>query len=532
MSDNENRSLPTGKVFYPFLFALMLVIGIGIGWMLQPAGTGKVAVFSKTQYDRLDEILNYIDNRYVDTVDTDHLFAKAVDEMFASLDPHSLYIPGEELARLNEPLRGQFEGIGIEFYILQDTITVVATLSGGPSEEVGILPGDKIIAIEDTTVAGVNIQNQDVIRQLKGPKGSKVKVTIDRSNAANPLDFVITRDAVRLASVDVAYMVDTETGYLKMSKFAASTHKDMVAAIEDLKGKGMSRLILDLRDNGGGYLDQATRIADEFLDGNKKIVYTEGRMYPEKVYRAGNPGVYEDGPMVVLINESSASASEILAGALQDWGRATIVGRRSFGKALVQEEIRLNDGSAMRLTVARYYTPKGRSIQRSYDEGIAAYNEDHWNRMVSEYGATDTFALHDTAAYGIAPDVYIPWDTSVAYRSVISLINRGYIPRFTYHYFANHQADFLVYESVEDYLTGFEVTNKMLDDFMTSLSADSTSYALDASEIAELIKYEAAIKTVLKAYFGRQLFYYDAFYPIMNKLDNELKAVLRMQRNG
>lgn len=525
----EPKSTSSGiKVVYPFLFALMLVLGIGIGWMLQPSSSGKVSVFTKTQYNRLDEILNYIDNRYVDTVDTDKLFSRAVDEMFQELDPHSLYIPGEELARLNEPLKGQFEGIGVEFFIVKDTITVVTTLKNGPSESVGLLPGDKIIQIEDTVVAGTGITNQDVIAKLKGPKGSKVKVTISRSTTPNPLEFVITRDAVRLSSVDAAYMITGNTGYIKMSKFASTTHSEMVTAIKDLKAEGMERLILDLRENGGGYLDQATKIADEFLDGNKKIVYTEGRMYPEKVYRAGNPGVYEDGELVVMINESSASASEILAGALQDWDRATIIGRRSFGKALVQEEILLNDGSAMRLTVARYFTPKGRSIQRSYEEGIEAYNEEHWNRVVSEYEESDSFAVHDSAQYGIAPDIYIPWDTSAEYRDVISLINRGYIPRFTYQYFANHQAEFLDFENVQQYRENYEISDRMVQQFIASVSdttADYPSLPFDG----DLHAYSSTIKTVLKAYFGRQLFYYDAFYPIMNGLDKELEVALEVR---
>lgn len=527
MSEPSNQNKSTIKLLYPLLFAAMLAVGIGIGWQLHPTSSGKVSVFSRTQYNQLDEILNYIDNRYVDTVNTDKLFSVAVDEMFKKLDPHSLYISSEELARLNEPLRGQFEGIGVEFFIVEDTITVVSTLPGGPSEKVGLQAGDKIVEIEDSIVAGTNITNQDVISKLKGPKGSKVQVTVKRSTQPDDLEFVITRDAVKLSSVDAAYLLQPGIGYIKMSKFAATTHAEMVDAIKRLEEKGMEKLVLDLRDNGGGYLDQATKIADEFLEGNKKIVYTEGRMYPEKVYRAGKPGVYEEGELVVMINENSASASEILAGALQDWGRATIIGRRSFGKALVQEEILLNDGSAMRLTVARYFTPKGRSIQRSYEEGIEAYNEEHWNRMLSEYEESDSFAVHDTAQYGIQPDIYVPWDTTYVYRELISLINRGYVPRFTYQYFSNHQGEFEQYEDVQSFLNRYTVSDNLVNAFINKAERraeeDGITYAWDS-----LTTSKEQVKQVLKAYFGRQLFYYDAFYPVMNEMDKELQQAIQL----
>lgn len=534
MSSSEQQNSSNGiKWLYPVLFAVMLIIGIGIGTMINQKSSGKVSVFNRAQYDRLEEILNYINVRYVDTVNTEKLFHTAVSEMFKQLDPHSLYISSEELARLNEPLRGGFEGIGVEFFIVEDTITVVSALDGGPAAAVGIRAGDKIVAIEDTNVAGVGITNEDVIHQLKGPAGTKVKVSVMREEQGALIDFEITRGEVSLSSIDAAYMIRPKTGYIKLSKFAATTHEEMVNAIEELKARGMQQLILDLRGNGGGYLDQATKVADEFLSGNKKIVYTEGRMYPEKVYRAGNPGVYEEGKLVVMINEGSASASEILAGALQDWGRATIVGRRSFGKALVQEEILLSDGSAMRLTVARYYTPKGRSIQRSYEDGVEEYAEDHWARMQSEYTSPDSFATHDSARYGISPDVYISWDTSDIYRVTISIINRGYIPIFAYDYFSNHQSYFNQIGQLSEFLSQYTVPERVFESFVAYMKAQSEAAYKDIFSARDSLQlYNNAIKTALKAYFGRQLFYQKGFYPVMNKMDHELDKAIEIARRN
>ena len=517
------------QILYPLLFAIMLAAGIGIGLILGNSSKGKVSVFTRTDYDRMDEILRYIDARYVDSVDTHVLFNDAIDKIFTELDPHSIYIPADELARMNEQLKGEFEGIGIEFFIVDDTIRVVSTLPGGPSEKLGIKAGDKIVKVADTSVTGPELSNQDVVGSLKGPAGSEVKVTIVRAGEPEPLEFTIKRDAVNIQSVDAAYMITDKIGYIKLARFAANTHDEFLTAIKELKEKGMKKMILDLRDNGGGYLDQATRLADEFLDDNKIIVYTEGRAYPKKVYRAGRPGAFEKGDLVVMINEHSASASEILTGALQDHKRATIVGRRSFGKALVQEEIGLKDGAAMRLTVARYYTPNGRSIQRSYANGVEAYNEEYYNRIVSEYEHPDSFNVSDTAHYGIEPDVYIPFDTSGGYEKVIRMVNGGQIPKFTYRYFSNHAPDFQKYTEVDQFLASYTVPDKLYQDFVSFVqsTADSTPVKWMANNPDQ---YKKALEAAIKAYFAKQLFYYAGFYPAMNKLDRELdKAVEVLQ---
>lgn len=529
MNVKENGPV-TGKsqnprFLLPLLFAIILIVGIAIGVMLSNNSSGKASVFAGNDYDKLEEVLNYINNRYVDSIDSDVIFSSAIDEIFKNLDPHSIYISAEELARLDEPLRGRFEGIGVEFFIVDDTITVVSALAGGPSEELGIQAGDKIIKIEDSIVAGTGIRNADVARHLKGPKGSKVRVSISRSGRSGLKEYEIRRGAVKINSIDAAYMLTDNIGYIRMTRFAMHTHTDFVDWVKKLKSSGMKSMILDLRDNGGGYLDQATRIADELIAGDETIVYTEGRNYTKTYYKAERPGVFEKGPLIVMINENSASASEILAGALQDLERAKIVGRRSYGKALVQEEISLQDGAAMRLTVARYYTPNGRSIQRSYLEGVDAYNSDHYNRVISEYNQTDSFKVNDTINYGIKPDVYIPYDTSTVYRTLISLINKGYVPQFSYSFYSHHQNLFSAYKDHNDFINNYQVDDHTLKMFIDYNRLDDSMKVKGNSVMYKgVILEKSSVKLLLKAYFGKQLFYYKAYVPILHDLDIELDS--------
>ncbi len=531
---SENKSTQGKRnisIYLPFLLALFLAIGIGVGYMLKNKGPEKVSVFTRTQNDKVGEILNYIENRYVDTVNTERLYNKAIGAIFSNLDPHSMYISPDELAAMSEPLRGHFEGIGVEFFIVDDTITIVSTIGGGPSEKLGILSGDKIIAINDTNVAGIGIRNEDVIKKLKGPSNTKVKVSIKRSGVDSLLHFNITRGSVNISSVDAAYMVNDTIGYIKISRFAANTDDEFVDAVEKLKARGMKKLILDLRDNGGGYLDQATRLADEFLSGDKLLVYTEGRAMDRRNYRAGKPGVWEEGDLVLLINENSASASEILAGALQDWGRATIIGRRSYGKALVQEEYRLQNGGAMRLTVAKYYTPKGRSIQRSYSNGTEEYRNEHIDRVMDEYEHSGEYASHDTASYGIKPDIYVPFDTSLPRQTINLLLNRGLISRFAYHYFSNHRQEFERYDSPEDFIKNYEVPDEVYQKFITYSGLDTMMKKSESNKILSeenLKRIKPEIKRYIKAYFGKQLFYYDGFFPVYYQDDPFIEAALQV----
>lgn len=516
---DEGRQHGKFRILYPVLFAIVMVVGILLGLVLGSSSKeNKQSFFTRTQHEKIEEILNYISHRYVDSVDKESLYHLAIGEIFKHLDPHSIYISADELARMNEPLQGHFEGIGVEFFIVNDTITVVTALPGGPSEKLGIKAGDKIIYIEDSLVAGVGIESSSVVKKLKGPKGTQVKVEILRKSQQELITHNINRDAVKINSIDVGYILENDIGYIKLSRFAHTSHEDFLEIVKNLKKQGMTKLILDLRDNGGGFLEQATRLADELIAGEGILVYTEGRSYPKKVFKGGKKGIFEEGELVVMINENSASASEILAGAIQDWERGTIVGRRSYGKALVQEEFLLNDGAGMRLTVARYYTPKGRSIQRSYDAGIDAYHEDFMNRVLSEYEGQDSFPVSDSAVYGINPEVYIHYDTTLPYKVVSRLVNQGIIPRFCYSYFSNNPDLFKGYSTFTQFNREFKVDDGLFNKFVSFSSAET-----DAVTIAELKSSKSHLSIAMKAFFARQLFNYDGFYKVLNELDQEIE---------
>ena len=342
----------------------MVAVGLAIGVFVSLI-TENIMLKRRAQVvatSKFDEVMYHINNAYVDTVNNKKLEEDAIVAMMEELDPHSQYISVEEFNAVNDPLLGSFEGIGVQFRIVEDTVAIVNTIKGGPSEKVGVMAGDRIVYVDDSLVAGIKIKNESVMRLLKGPKGTKVNVRIFRRGEKDLLDFTITRDVIPTYSVDIAYMLDDKTGYIKLSKFSATTHKEFVKAAKRLKQEGMSQLILDLRGNGGGYLGEAVDIADEFLPKGSLVVFTEGRFRPKKTYNARRKGLLEDMPLAVLIDDESASASEIVAGAVQDNDRGTIVGRRSFGKGLVQEQVMLSDNSAIRITVARYYTPTGRCI--------------------------------------------------------------------------------------------------------------------------------------------------------------------------
>ena len=505
---------------FPLLFAIILVVGILIGVLI--SGSPEVvrtSFFTKADHDKMEEILNYVSNRYVDTIDSQGLFNLAIDEIFKNLDPHSVYISAESLKDVTESLEGQFEGIGVEFFISQDTILVVTPIKDGPSEKAGIKAGDKIVLIEDSTVAGVSIANHEVIQKLKGPEGTEVKVAVLRKGEDSLLNYKIVRGPIKISSIESAYMMDKEIGYIKINKFSSTTDEDFKDALKLLKRKGMEKLVLDLRDNGGGYLEAATRVADELLSGRKLIVYTQGRAYPKKNYRAHKEGNFEEGDLVVLINENSASASEILAGAIQDWDRGTIMGRRSYGKALVQDQIRLKDGSAMRLTIARYYTPKGRSIQRPYENGVEEYHNDYFNRMISEYEQADSFAVIDTAEWGITPEVYLAHDTSLQYLTVVKLLNRGVIPRFVYNYYSNNSEQFAKYADLNEFLQNYTVSKPMFQKFLKFLEQEKEPFL--ATEVS---RSSDTVKAVLKAYLSKQLFHNEGYYNVMNEIDHEVQA--------
>jgi len=369
-------------IYLPIAFAVVLILGIYAGYYLMRNTflQNHIAMIGSSRNSSINELIRYIDKNYVDSVDVQKLNDEAITGMLKNLDPHSVYIPVSEFKEANDPLMGNFEGIGVQFRIEYDTVAIVNTLPGGPSEKLGLLAGDRIVKVDSKNIAGIKITNEKVMKLLKGPKGTKVNVSIFRRGLSKMIDFSITRDVIPTWSLDVSYAVTPEIGYIKISKFSATTGEELANALKDLSKKGVKKLILDLRGNSGGYLQEAIAVADEFLASGKLIVYTKGLHRPKQIANATSYGNWDDKPVVVLIDEGSASASEIVAGAIQDNDSGTIIGRRSFGKGLVQEQIGLRDGSALRLTVARYYTPSGRCIQKPYTKGVDDYFMEYFHR--------------------------------------------------------------------------------------------------------------------------------------------------------
>ena len=538
MDNNEEKLPPYSfnkrrdeRPYLPFLFALVLATGVMLGYLVNTITNGKQTLIGN-KYDKVQDILNYINLKYVDTVNRTQLLDKTIDKMLSNLDPHSVYIPAREVSEVNEPLEGNFEGVGIEFYIVQDTITVVSAISGGPAELVGIKAGDRIIKINDSIVGGIKIKENEVKQRLRGPKGTKVKVAILRAGIKNPLDFEITRDKIPLYSIDAAYMINNEIGYIRISSFSANTHEEIDTKLADMQQKGMKKLIIDLRGNPGGYLQSATAIADELLSGNKLLVYTKGRAYDRQDYLAGKDGLFETGPLCVLIDQGSASASEILSGAIQDWDRGIIIGRTSFGKGLVQEQYELRDHSAIRLTIARYYTPSGRCIQRSYDKG----NDDYYNQVYERYSKgefmhEDSINSKDTTVYktskgrrvygggGIRPDIFVPMDTFPG--NEYFYVARSFVPEFVYKYSSQNNGLLDKYKSMDDFKKNFEVSEAMVKDFYQY--AEAAGLKRDKTREKQI---DQRLKMNLKAFVAKQNWRMDGFYYIINEQDNVIaKAV-------
>lgn len=509
----------------PFFFALALLIGVIIGTRLNISSG--FAGFPSGKSNKLDRLLKIIEKDYVDPIDADSLSEMAISSVLSELDPHSTYIPPADLQAVNEDMDGNFEGVGIEFNISEDTLSVVTVISGGPSEKAGLLPGDRIIKINGETVAGVKISNDNVIKKLRGKKGSEVRVTVNRRTAPKPIEFDIIRDRIPLYSVDAAFMLNQKTGYIKISRFAATTYDEYKKAMEGLQKEGIQKLILDLRGNPGGYLDQAIELADEFLKSKELIVYTEGKNRKKQKYYATSDGDWEEQPLAVLIDESSASASEIVSGALQDQDRAVIVGRRSFGKGLVQEQMEFEDGSAMRLTVARYYTPSGRSIQRQYKEGTAAYYEEMIRRMehVSE---DDTAAVGDTVKYytknkrvvygggGIRPDFAVKADSADFRPDLIALFNTGAINHFSFA-FADENRDALkkTFPDYRGFANSAAATKKISEAFDKFLKKDPATARIKLSP--------EAIRRA-KAFIARNLWGNASYYYVLALDDKTIQA--------
>jgi len=524
------------KVWLPLLFAVTMILGMLIGFNLRDKIPSTQKFFQTGKHAGVQEVMDLIRLKYVDSVNVDTLSEDAIEAMLSHLDPHSMYIPPVYLTEANEDLKGNFEGIGVEYYIIDDTIHITNIFPGGPSEKAGIQQGDRIIKVNDSIVAGTKINHDRIKRLLRGEEGSKVSITIYRNN--QPKQFNITRGIIPKYAADAGYMIDGSTGYIHLNKFSVTTYREFMKTLEKLQAQGMKKLILDLRGNGGGILDDAVNIADEFLDEPKLILYTQGANSKRRDYRTKRPGLFEEGPLVLLVDEFSASASEVLAGAVQDWDRGTVVGRRSFGKGLVQEPFDLKNGGQLRLTVSRYYTPAGRNIQKPYNKGRDVYDEELMNRvhngeMIQQDTSTPKGPVYNTlkkkrivyGGGGITPDVFVPYDTGSFSKEVSRLFYEQTFGKFVYTYFLQHKEELKKYKSADDFASNFKPGEEAWQNLRQLASKDSIS--LD--HLTE--KEKAEIEKRMKVYLARQIWRMEGYYVVSNKTDPVvLKAIETLQK--
>ena len=522
------------KSLMPIIYSAILVAGIFLGIYLAKSNGITAASQSNDDMSYINDVFSLIDKEYVDTINIKDLQVKAVTHILESMDPHSEYIKPEVLDDVNDNLQGSFHGIGVSFRIEKDTIAIINTIKGGPSEKVGIMAGDRIVYVGDTLVAGTKVTNKDAMRLLKGPKKTKVDVKIKRRGVDELLDFTIVRDVIPTHSVDVAYMIDDEIGFVKMTKFSATTHKEFVEAIKKLKSEGMKKLILDLRDNTGGYLGESVGVVDELLEDNKLIVYTEGEHRERAYLFSRHRGLWEDKDVVVLINEGSASASEIVAGALQDNDSGTIIGRRSFGKGLVQEQFDLGENGALRLTVARYYTPTGRCIQKPFTGNKEEYLLEEYSRYTTgEMFNIDSIHFADSLKYitpegrivygggGIMPDIYVPLENDSSHYFFNKMANSGILFQYAFDYADAHRKKILSYGDVKNFDKKFVFTDAMFDELMRRAEEKKiTGNKADKDKARELSE------PLFKAYVARDVFGDEAFYVLYEPIDEILQEAI------
>lgn len=522
------------KPLMPIIYSAILAAGVLLGIYLAKSNGITPAPKSNSDISYINDVFSLIDNEYVDTINIKDLQVKAVTHILESMDPHSEYIKPEILDEVNENLYGSFHGIGVSFRIEKDTITIINTIKGGPSEKVGIMAGDRIVYVGDTLVAGTKVTNKDAMRLLKGPKKTKVDVKIKRRGVEELLDFTIVRDVIPTHSIDVAYMIDDNIGFIKMTKFSATTHKEFVDAVKKLKSEGMTRLILDLRDNTGGYLGEAVGVVDELLEDNKLIVYTEGEHRDRSYIFSRYRGLWEDKDVIVLINESSASASEIVAGALQDNDRGTIIGRRSFGKGLVQEQFDLGENGALRLTVARYYTPTGRCIQKPFSGNKEEYLLEEYSRYESgEMFNIDSIHFADSLKYitpkgrivygggGIMPDIYVPLENDSSHYFFNKMANSGILFQYAFDYADSHRKEILSYGDVKNFNKKFVFTDEMFKELMRR-----TEDKKIIGNKADKAKARELAEPLFKAYVARDVFGDEAFYVLYEPIDEILQEAI------
>jgi carboxyl-terminal processing protease len=522
----------------PFIYALVLSFGLLLGIFLKPANSVGTLLGGKNKFT---ELLGIINQSYVDSVEMSELEENAINDLLKGLDPHSVYIAASDLKQANEQLEGNFEGIGVEFNIVNDTIMVVTALNGGPAMELGIMPGDRIIGVDSSNVAGVGITSEKVFKMLRGQGGTKVDVVIYRPSAKDKIKYTITRGTIPIFSVDAWRMLNKETGYIKISRFAENTHEEFLKAFSDLKSEGVQNLVIDLRSNPGGYLSAAIELVDELLEDHKLIVYTQGRSKPRAEYSSERVGVFEQGKLVILLDEGSASASEIVGGAVQDWDRGMVIGRRSFGKGLVQEPYELSDGSAIRLTVSRYYTPSGRCIQKDYTDKLK-YEHDLMDRFENgELENDGRMAIFDSTPYytlrlkrtvygggGILPDYFVPIDTGYYSTFLTMVVANALIGKFAYEYLDQNRSAITAIPSLKVYNEAYQINDKVYDTFVKF----AVSNGIDMPTEASKQKSKPFIKQQIKALIARQIWRDQGYYMVIQKEDKAIQLALqKLQSN-
>ena len=526
------------SVYIPFLLALAVVIGILIGNRLNRNSGNSHASFAASGTNKLDAVLELINSSYVDSISTDTLIEKAIPQILKNLDPHTAYIPSKDLVGVEEEMRGNFGGIGVQFSIQNDTVMVVDVISGGPSSKVGIIPGDRIVTVNDTLLAGKGLKNEKVLTKLRGEKGTKVDVGIRRKGFKDIFAFEITRGEIPIYSVDVSYMIDPNTGFIKVSRFGEHTYQEFMEAMKKLDQLGMKNVIVDLRGNPGGYLNAVIKMVNEFLDKGELIVYTQGNSQPRKTFNADSRGTYRDKGISVLIDDFSASASEIFAGAIQDNDRGWILGRRSFGKGLVQEQIPFNDGSALRLTVARYYTPSGRCIQKPYDKGNDEYYKDIMDRAIhGEFQKADSIKYKDTVKYstlagrivhgggGIMPDFFIPADTLGFSGYFSKVTQKGLVYQFGLDYADSNR------NALSKLTNSFEFEKYFQNkDILQQFVTFAAKKGVTASN-GDLKTSSKIIDNQVKAYIARNILGEEGFYPMIKNIDNVLLEAIEKSKS-
>lgn len=529
----------SNSAFWPLLLSIVFAFGYFFGSLSPNKQELSIGNFPINKQSKLNQIINYIDNEYVDSTDREKLVDQTIENLLQKLDPHSYYITASELQAMSEPLEGSFEGIGVQFSIQKDTVVVITPISGGPSAEVGIASGDRIINVDGELIAGTGIRNADVMRLLKGEGGTLVNIDIQRNGNKSLIPFAITRGKIPIYSVDVGYMINDTTGYIKISRFSRETFNEFQVKYKNLVEKGMRKLVLDLRGNGGGFMDAAINIVDQFLAEDQLIVYTEGRARKRKDYLATSDDDLADMDLAILIDESSASASEIVAGAIQDNDRGVILGRRSFGKGLVQEQSSWPDGSATRLTIARYYTPSGRCIQKPYNNGLNAYHKEVFDRYENgEFESDDSTSLEDSTIYktlsgrtvygggGIMPDNFVPLDTTGASILLSRIFYSGNFYQFAFDYADKNREELIKYGNAENFIREFRYSIKVEKAFRDFLEKKK----LDINE-EDYLKSKDIISVRVRAGIGRNIFGDEAFYPILHEVDSTLRESIKAKLN-